>query len=252
MSTATLGSPIHRPINRTRERAFFGSMTLIMIATVLLGFRASYFPLGERPGALASGLIVAHGVVFSLYLALFLVQVSLVSVRKVSLHKSLGMWVYGLAALMIPLGVIAAADELRRDVAANAHPQGADPQTFSIVSVTGMVMFGTLLAISYAQRRSPNTHKRLALYATLSMMDAGSDRWPWQAWGISESWSLWFYTLLLLLPVFYDLASRRRILGATLFAAPFAWTLHRMEIPLGHTAAWHWIAGLMLKYMPWA
>ena len=50
-----------------------------------------------------------------------------------------------------------------------------------MVSVMGMFMFGTLIAWSYVARRRPDMHKRLALFATLFMMDAGIDRWPWAA-----------------------------------------------------------------------
>jgi hypothetical protein len=45
----------------------------------------------------------------------------------------------------------------------------------------------------------------------------------------------------------YDLISLRRLHWATMFAAPFAWTLHRLEIPLGHTHAWHAAANFMLS-----
>jgi hypothetical protein len=178
-----------RPVNRTRERIFFGGMALLMIGTILLGFRESYFPLGAKPAALSSWVIVAHASVFSLYLTLFLAQTALVSARRVHWHKSLGLWVFGLAGLMIPLGVFAAADQLRRQVAAGprSYALGIDPRTFSLLSVMGMVMFGTLIVFSYAARRRPDVHKRLALYATLSMMDAGIARWPWDAWGLSES-----------------------------------------------------------------
>ena len=237
------------PVNRTRERIFFGGMTLLMIGTVLLGFRMTYFPLGARPAQLSSWVIVAHGTVFSLFLTFFLVQVALVSARRVHWHKSLGLWIYGLAALMIPLGVVAAADQIRRDLAAGPpYMLDVDPLSFSIVSVTGMVMFGTLMAWSYAARFRPDAHKRLALYAVLSMMDAGCDRWPWAAWGISESWSLWVYTAFLLLPVLYDLTSLRRVHWASRVAAPFVWTLHRLEIPIGHTSAWHVVANFMLRW----
>jgi hypothetical protein len=239
-----------RPVNRTLERVFYGSMTLLMIATILLGFRASYFPLGAKPAALSSIVIVAHGIVFSAYLALFLVQVALIATRRVRWHMSLGLALYGLAAFMIPLGILAAADEIRRDLATGPpYLLGVDPRSFSLVSVMGMVMFGSLIGCSYLVRRQPQMHKRLALYATLSMMDAGSDRWPWAAWGISESWSLWFYTALLLLPVFYDLLSMHRVHRVTLIAAPYVWILHKLEIPLGRTAVWHVIANFMLKHL---
>ena len=89
-----------RPVNRTRERVFFGGMALPMIGTILLGFRKSYLPLGAKPAALSSWVIVAHGSVFSLFLTLFLAQTALVSARRVHWHKSLGLRVYGLAGLM--------------------------------------------------------------------------------------------------------------------------------------------------------
>lgn len=128
-----------------------------------------------------------HGVVFSLFLALFFVQVALISARRVQWHMKLGLAVYGLAVLMIPLGVVAAMDEVRRELAAGtALMPGIDTRTFSTVSVVGIVMFGTLMAWSYVARRRPDVHKRLALYATLSMMNAGIDRWPWALGGERE------------------------------------------------------------------
>jgi len=223
---------------RIQERVFFGFMALLMIATILLGFRATYFPLGERPTALSSWVIVVHGIVFSLWLALFFVQTTLISIRRVRWHMSLGLAIYGLAVLVFPLGIIAAGPPWLF---------GYEPRTFSLVSVMGMVMFGTLIAASYALRRNAAAHKRLALYSIICMMDAGIDRWPWDAWHIDHAWSPWVYTAYLLLPVAFDLLSIRRIHWATLCAAPFAFTLHRLEIPIGETPAWHAVSDLMLK-----
>jgi len=238
-----------RPSNRQRERIFFGPMALLMIGTVLLGFRKTYFPLRPKPAAVSSWVIQLHGAVFSLYLLLFLVQTTLVAARRVRWHMSLGLAVYGLAALMIPLGVAAAADEIRRDLASGPpYNLDIDPRTFSLVSVMGMVMFGTLITWSYVARRRPDVHKRLVLYATLSMMDAGSDRWPLEAMGLNHGWATWIYTGFLLLPAVYDLISLRRLHWVTMFAAPYAFVLHRLEIPLGHTRAWHAVADLMLRF----
>jgi hypothetical protein len=33
-----------------------------------------------------------------------------------------------------------------------------------------------------------------------------------------------------------------------MFAAPYAFVLHRLEILLGHTRAWHAVADLMLRF----
>ena len=238
-----------RPVSRTRERIFFGGMALLMIGTILLGFRQTYFSLGAKPPALSSWVILLHGTIFSTYLALFFVQVALISARRVQWHKTMGLAVYGLAAFMVPLGVLSAADEIRRDLA-NGPPFmfDIDPRTFSIVSVMGMVMFGSLITCSYFARFKPAVHKRFALFATLSMMDAGIDRWPMESMGISHAWALWIYTAYLLLPVAYDLISLRRVHWVTMIAAPYVWTLHRVEIPIGFTHAWQAVANLMLHY----
>lgn len=250
MSTQAAASVSTRHSRRaTHDRIFFGFMTLVMIATILLGFRATYFPLGPKPPALASPIIIVHGALFSTFLSLFLVQVALVSAKKVRWHKQLGLWVFGLAAIMIPIGVLAAANEIGRDLAAGPpFTLGVDPVSFSIVSVNGMFMFGTLMAASYLLRRKPAAHKRLALYAVISMMNAGSDRWPWDAWGINEHWSVWFYTSLLILPIAYDLFSLHKVHRATLIAAPFVWLLYTFQIPFGKTAAWHAVSIYMLKH----
>jgi hypothetical protein len=252
MGTEVLGRvPVRRvkPGHRVQERVFYGVMTLLTMASILLGFRRTYFPLGAKPAALSSWVIVAHGVVFSVFLLLFGVQVALIAARRVKLHMTMGLTVYGLALVMLPMGVVTAADEIRRDLIMPSAFPVADPYTFSLVSVMGMVMFGTLLAWSYVWRRRPEMHKRLALYAVLSMMDAGIDRWPWAAWGLSQGWSHWVYTGMLLLPVAYDLASQGRVTRVTMIAAPFVWVMERLEIPLGETRAWHWVAHWMLKHL---
>jgi hypothetical protein len=253
MTTQVLGSPAPqriRTVNRTRERMFFSFMALLMLATMLLGFRATYFPLGPKPPALASPVILLHGIVFTLFIGLYAAQTALISARRVRWHMSLGLAVYGLALVMVPTGIVSAADEIRRDLARGGpYFMNIDPLTFSIVSVNGMVMFGTLIAWSWLTRRRPDAHKRLALYATLSMMDAGIDRWPWAAWGIAGHWTPWVYLGFLLLPVTYDLLSLRRVHWATMVAAPFVYTLHTLEIPVGSTAAWHAVANWMLRHL---
>jgi hypothetical protein len=68
---------------------------LLAIATILLGFRESYFPLCAKPVALSSWVIVLHGTVFSLFLMLFFVQVSLVSGTQgqvAQIPGPLGLW----------------------------------------------------------------------------------------------------------------------------------------------------------------
>ena len=43
---------------------------------------------------------------------------------------------------------------------------------------------------------------------------------------------MWYYALLLVLPIVYDLVSLRKAHRATLFAAPYVWLLHTFQIPI--------------------
>jgi hypothetical protein len=254
--TQTMPAALAATRLRTSERVFYLAMSLLMIGTILLGFRATYFPLGPKPPALGSKVILAHGIIFSAFLFVFFLQSVLITTRRPRIHMTLGLWLYGLAAVMVPLGVVSAADEMRRALAKGGQiiwefntPFHVDPKTFSIVSCTGMVVFGSLILLSYLYRRQPFVHKRLALYATLSLVDAGFDRWPWDSWGISQGWVEWVFTALLLLPVLYDLLTRKRIPRVILLAAPYVWILHTFRLTIGKTAPWHVVADWMLKHL---
>lgn len=243
-----------RPANPRMERFFFGGISVLLIVTVLLGFRRTYFAIAPRPSDLSIRVVQVHGVVFSLYLLLFLVQTALIAAHRVRWHMRLGLALYGLAACMIPLGLLATAEQQRRGLATGPpYALNLDPRSISLVSVMGMVMFGTLVALSWAARRRPDVHKRLVLYATLSMMFAALNRWPFHTWGIGLSaalflWVPLIYGVLLLLPVAYDLASLHRVHWISLFAAPSVWLLYRLSFPLGDTQAWHTVADLMARF----
>lgn len=251
MATGVLGQVVGVPrhaASRSLERLFFSGMSLLILATILLGFRSAYFHIGARPAEQATAIVILHGTVFSLWVLTFFVQTTLVSEGKVRLHITLGLWAYALALAMLPLGLLAAQDQLRRDSAVEPpYVLGVDPLTFSMESFMGMVLFGTLIAGSYMTRRQSGAHKRLALYATLSMMDAGISRWPLEAFGIHQARCYWIYVGFLLLPAVYDLISLRRLHWVTMFAAPYIFVLNRLERPLGHTHLWHTVAALALR-----
>jgi hypothetical protein len=163
---------------------------------------------------------------------------------------ALGLWVYGLAALMVPLGVVAAADEMRRELVSGVvFIPGIDTLTFSTISVFGIAVFGVLMGWSYVLRRNPAAHKRLALYAVLSMMNAGIDRWPWQAWGASQAWSLRVWVGYLMLPVVYDLVSLRRVHWVAMVSVPLILVEDHDKFVVGHTAGWHVVAKAMVRWL---
>ena len=213
-------------------------MAILMLATVLLGFARSYFLAGLFRAPLPNWLIHLHGAAFSSWLLLLIVQTSLVASGRVDLHKRLGLLGFGLAILMIVLGILAATDSLRR--ASGGAALLLDPKTFYIVPLGDMFLFGTLVFLAFRARFNPPAHKRLMLIATTALMIAAVARWPFAFIQKNPLWvaELCTYAFLLLL-LAYDLLTTRKVHRVTLWASALLIIVQRVRVPIGETAVWH-------------
>jgi hypothetical protein len=225
------------------DRTFFGGMAILLTGSVVLGFARTYFFAGVFRAPLPSKMIHIHGAVFSLWFLVLLLQTFLIPAGRVQWHRQIGLASYGVAILVVIFGVLAATDSLRRGV-----PVGSYNLNVSFaVSTMDMVAFAIVIFCSYLARRRPDAHKRLVLLATLSIMDAALDRWPYEKVGLSYSAHTWAYLGLLLLPIIYDLIALHRIHRSTLWSAIFVYALNRLRVPIGETYPWialtHLIAG---------
>jgi hypothetical protein len=151
---------------------------------------------------------------------------------------------FGLASLMILLGVLASTDSLRRAFGAGGTT-GAfmDPKTFYIIPITDMLIFGTLVFCAFRARFNPAAHKRLILIATTGLMIAAVARWPV---GFIQHNPLWVAELctygFLLLLVGFDLWSTGKVHRVTILASAFLIVVQRVRVPIGETGAWHGFA----------
>jgi hypothetical protein len=144
---------------------------------------------------------------------------------------------------MVVLGSLAAVDAMRR----GEHVLGLDPQTFFVIPVTAMLLFGTLVFFAFKLRRNTEAHKRLITIATMAIMDAAVGRWQHPAilQRIPPTQDLVILALLLLL-VAFDLFNLHRVSKYTWRAALLVMVVHLVRVPLGHTAAWHAITAHLL------
>jgi hypothetical protein len=228
--------------SRRFEDCFFVGMAILILASVLLGFAKTYFLAGVFRAPLPNLLIHIHGAVFSSWILLLITQTSLVSAGRVDVHKRLGLVGFGLACLMVIVGVCAATDLLRR----GGGPPGVDPKTFYAIPMGDLVVFSTLIFLAFRARFNPATHKRLILIGTLGLMDAAIGRWPFAIIErVPIATDLICYTFLLLL-VIYDVWSMRRVHRATMWAGAFLIVVEQLRMPIGGTAAWHAFAGWAL------
>ena len=195
---------------------------------------------GVFKAPLPSLIIHIHGVVFSSWILLLLAQTSLVAVGRVDLHRPLGLLGFGLACLLVIVGLLAATDSLARHFAAGEPGVGA--RAFYAIPITDMLIFATLIYFAFRQRFNPSAHKRLILIATITLLDAAFGPWPIPvAWWDLRVAQMCCYALLLLL-IAYDLWSTRKVQRATLFASLLLVVLQQVPGPIGRTVPWQSLA----------
>lgn len=234
---------VKRRIPKPRdERYFFWAMTILILATVLLGFGKSYFLAGMVRAPLPSWIIHVHAVAFTSWILLLIVQTSLVTAGRVDVHRRLGMYGFGLACVMVVLGTMAATDLLRRSESA----MNVDAKTFYAGSLGDMVIFSVLVFFAFRSRRNPAAHKRLILIATITLLGAPINRWPFPILLEKPILIELIAYVFVLFIVFYDLWSLRRIHPATLWGGLFLIIAQQLEFPIGDTALWQHFATWVL------
>jgi hypothetical protein len=229
---------------RINDHLFFGGMAILLSASVALGFARTYFLAGFVHAPLANRIVHVHGIIFSLWFVLLLWQAFLISVGRLQWHRRLGLVTYGLALLIVISGVQVATDSLRR----GAHIGSFDVSVSYAISVMDMVAFAIVIFASYSARERPDAHKRYILFATLSIVDAAIDRWPYREMGMDFSAHTSIYISFLLLPVIYDLISLHGIHPSTRWAGPLVYLLNTFRIPIGKTQLWADFAHAMARH----
>jgi hypothetical protein len=231
------------------DNLFFSGMAAVALIVVMVGFARTYFLAGLFRAPLPNLLVHIHGAAFTLWIILFITQVSLVTGRRVDLHRRLGLLGFMLAIVLIVLGTVLASDSLARHV--TKHPNMAEElRAFYAVPLFDMVLFSTFIYFGYRNRLQPVVHKRLMWFATLSLLDAGFDRWP-----VFDPYSLPVVNLicflpLLLLMIGYDWWSTGKVQRVTIWSAIFLVVVQQMRHPLSHTAAWQSFAAWVARHMP--
>jgi hypothetical protein len=226
----------YRPVHRTVERAFYSGMAIVLCVCVFIGFSPTYFRAGLLRAPLPSPILHIHGAVFTLWMLLFVVQVALISARRVKWHRSFGTVAFCLPPIMIVLGVIAAIDALHRGVRIGP----LDAAVSAAIPLTGIAAFTIVIYASWRARRRPDAHKRLILIATMGLVAAAFGRFPWARIGLPPAaGAATGLGCLLLLLLVYELLSIHRIHRSTLWAAPLVFASVALAVPLGMTPAWH-------------
>ena len=224
------------------DRRFFTGMAVASAVTVLAGFAPTFYlkPWFDAPPL--NSLIVAHGLAFTAWIILLLLQTALIAGKRPDIHRKLGIAGAVLATTMIVLGVAAATWSIR----AGHTPPGIDPRSFLALPFFGIGLFAGLVAAGIALRRRGETHKRLMLLATIAILDAAIARLPGVlALGLPVAYGL--QDLFLVACALYDVATRRRMHPATIWGGLAILVSEPLRLAVSQTPFWlafgDWVKG---------
>jgi len=240
MSNDTAAKPL-LPIKRWKDRAFYTGMCLAVIATVYVGFARSYFLRSRYFPTPLAPIGRLHGAIFMSWTVLFLVQTLLVEWRRTDLHRRLGIAGAVLAGAMVVVGTAIAIVSMRHNFASGNERA----LSFFAIPVGDMLVFPVLVAVAIACRRQPETHKRLMLLATISVLDAAVARWPL---AIMANGPVAFFAvtdLYIVAGVVFDVASRRRAHPAYVWGGLLIVGSQMARLVVWHTAGWLAIAKML-------
>ena len=179
IANAGLAARIEKEASTTKQwktflgRYFYLCMSLVLAGLVIWGFsrtvNASLFH-ANPPRPL---LLWIHGAAFSAWIIFFIAQSALVRARKVSVHRLLGWFGAGLAAVMVVLGLAIAVIMTRFDTVVL---QQKGVEAFLSIPIVDMTGFGTCIALAIYWRKKPEYHRRLVFIASCLLMDAAIGR----------------------------------------------------------------------------
>ncbi len=159
------------------ERRFYLVATLGFAALVGWTFaRTYYLKLVYRTPALSS-LLHVHAIAMTGWVVLLALQSTLVSMRRVRLHRRIGVFGAGWAAFVVLLGSWTTLHAGAREVQAQS-PAMAGTLFVMGLDLLQMLLFGIYVTLAIVWRRRPDIHKRLMILTVACMLPDALARLP--------------------------------------------------------------------------
>lgn len=220
---------------RRAERIFYTAMSVAILITVFAGFSRTFFlrPYFQTQPLLP--VLIAHGIIFSSWIILFLTQTTLIAARRMRIHMRLGIAGGVLASLMIIIGVYTS---LVRAKGPSPIPD-VNPLAFLTIPLGDMLLFGILVGAALYFRRRADTHKRLMLLSTIAILPAAVARLPFAFVETGGPFVFFGLSDLFILPLLvFDIITRGRPHRATLLGGAFIVISHPLRMVIGGTQVW--------------
>jgi hypothetical protein len=231
---------------KAAERKFYSRMAILLVVVVFIGFAPSFYLKGivppyPRPNPTLPPAVLFHGLMFTLWMALVIVQTQLIATRQTKTHMKLGKATMLLAIALVPVMYLTAVWAVARE----SHPPFTDALNWTAVPLAVIPAFGFLVYEAWRRRREAQWHKRLMLGATIIFAAGpGFSRIPLAPptfWAFTIQ--LLAGTALLYAPLFiWDRRTRGKIHPATWTGYTVATAAAVVPLALIYTHGWAGIA----------
>lgn len=240
------GNSVRPAVKQASERRFFSSMAVAMALVCFVGFAPSYYLKTHFGTPQLKPLLHLHGLVFTMWMVLMVVQTSLISTAKVQLHRKLGVASIGLVVLMVLTGLAVTYGRGTTLTPGMPHEMILG---FLAIPTVALLTFPTLIGVALYLRRNAAAHKRLMVIATTVFLSAAVHRLLMWLVDPAVTPPVFFGAtdLFLVALVAYDLISRGRVHTATIWGGLSVLAAQVGSLLLAGTATWmtfaHWVTG---------
>lgn len=149
---------------------------LVLLMVVLIGFGPTFYLRAFFDQHPLPAILLVHGTVLTGWFVLTVLQAWLMHTGQIRWHRRIGYFAAGYAALVVTMGAFADAR-----MAGEIH----SPQDGDLIVVWGnffsLVLFAAFVTFAVLLRKAPETHKRLILLASISIIGPAAARfteWP--------------------------------------------------------------------------
>lgn len=247
------GRQVSRWLSKQSDHLFYPAVAIACLIISIAAFAPAIIYSNQRLGS-SSGLVMAHGGLFFLWLVVFLVQTLLIKHGSYRAHRRLGTVSALLAAAMIVVGYAATIAMTRRgfdfsgDLDLKHDPLG--PVNQMIFPLLDIAEFGLLVAAGYAFRRRRDYHKRLMLFATLALLPAPFAHFIGHVPALKAHGTVvvLFIFISLVASAIYDLMAYRRVHPVSLWLGLGMFMIDNLSATvIGHSPLWTRIAQALIS-----
>jgi len=146
---------------------FYPHIALTLALFTIFAFSRTYYFrfLSDLPPLVT--LVHLHGLLFTSWLVVFVVQTRFIARDRVDLHMRLGLGAVFLAAAIVAVGLATA---FHSAAIPRIRPSGLTPPQFSVVAIGSILLFATFVALGVALRHRAALHKRFMVLAMIAVL----------------------------------------------------------------------------------